>query len=200
MKATLALLGGLLVMVATASAAGVDAIAKQHARDLATQNNNRYGPAPGTPAPPQAPTPAAPAAPQLSPSLVKFQTDLGTLQSGTPATTEQQQKLADDVVGGSQGNKPTPASTAKFIKDLSEAYAEKPLSAANRARLAQYLDAVLNPGKYPMAKLDGIITAVQTMFRDNGLSQPRAEVLSADVKRLSDEVQGIASPSAPKTP
>jgi hypothetical protein len=193
MKATLALLGGLLVMTGTASAAGVDAIAKQHARDLATQNNNRYGPAPGTPAPPQAAAPGAPApaAPQLAPSLVKFQSDLATLQSGTPATTEQQQKFSDNVVAGAQGNKPTPASTAKFIKDLSDAYADKPLSAANRARLVQYLDAVLNPGKYPMAKIDGIITAVQTMFRDNGLSQARADILSADVKKLSDEVQGI---------
>lgn len=193
MKALLALLGGLLVLAGTASAAGVDAIAKQHARDLATQNNNRYGPAPGTPAPPQAAAPAGPGAvaPQLAPSLVKFQSDLGTLQSGTPATTEQQQKFSDNVVAGAQGGKPTPASTAKFIKDLSDAYAEKPLSAANRARLVQYLDAVLNPGKYPMAKTDGIITAVQTMFRDNGLSQPRAEALSADVKKLSDEVQGI---------
>ena len=193
MKATLAVLGGLLVIAATASAAGVDAIAKQHARDLATQNNNRYGPAPGAPAPPSAPAPGgtAPAPPQLAPSLVKFQSDLGALQAGTPATAEQQQKLAEQVTSAAQGNKPTPVSAAKLVKDLSDAYAEKPLSAANRARLTQYLDAVLNPGKYPMAKIDGIITAVQTMFHDNGLSQPRAEMLSSDVKKLSDEVQGI---------
>lgn len=192
MKTTLALIGVLLLVAATASAAGVDAIAKQHAKDLATQNNNRYGPAPGTPAPPQAQAPAAPAPPQLAPSLVKFQSDLATLQSGTPATAEQQQKFADSVIAGATSTKPTPASAAKFIKDLSDAYAEKPLSAANRARLIQYLDAVLNPGKYPMAKVDGIVTAVQTMFRDNGLSQPCAEMLSADVKKLSDEAQGIA--------
>jgi hypothetical protein len=191
MNATLLLVGGLLLVAATASAAGVDAIAKQHARDLATENNNRYGPAPGTPAPPQAPAPGAPAPPQLAPSLVKFQSDLGALQSGTPATADQQQKFADTVIAGAQATKPTPASTAKFIKDLSDAYAEKPLSAANRARLVQYLDAVLNPGKYPMAKIDGIVTAVQTMFHDNGLSQARAEALSADVKKLSDEAQGI---------
>lgn len=191
MKATLALVGGLLLVAATASAAGVDAIAKQHAKDLATQNNNRYGPAPGTPAPPQAPAQAAPAPPTLAPSLVKFQSDLATLQTGTAATADQQQKFSDNVIAGAQGTKPTPASTAKFIKDLSEAYAEKPLSAANRARLTQYLDAVLNPGKYPMAKIDGIITAVQAMFREHGLSQPRAEMLAADVKKLSDEAQGI---------
>jgi len=192
MKATLALLGGLLVLAGTASAAGVDAIAKQHARDLATENNNRYGPAPGTPAPPPA-TPAAPAqaAPQLASSLVKFQSDLAALQAGTPATADQQQKLSEELISGAQGNKPTPASVAKLVKDLSDAYAEKPLAPVNRARLVQYLDAVLNPGKYPMAKIDGIITAVQTMFHDNGLSQPRAEALSADVKKLSDEVQGI---------
>jgi len=29
------------------------------------------------------------------------------------------------------------------------------------------------------------------MFHDNGLSQARADALSADVKKLSDEVQGI---------
>lgn len=188
MKALLPLLG-MMLLAGSGFAAGTDAIIKQHAKDLATQNNNRYG-APPSSQPAQPPgMPAPPPAPTLAPSLTKFQTELGALQAGSLASADQQQKLAQEVLAGAQNAKPSSNATTKFVKDLSEAFAEKPLTALNRARLVQGLDAVLNPGKYPQAKLEGIFAQIQTMFHDNALSQTKADALAEDVKAMSAEIQ-----------
>src|SRR5512135_530598 len=133
MKAIFALTGALTVLTGQLFAAGTDAIVKQHAKDLANQNNNRYAqPGPGQPQPPPPPTPGAVAVPTLAPSLVKFQTDLASLQAGSAATAEQQQKLAQELLAGAQGPKPAETNATKLVKGLTDAFAEKPLSAANR--------------------------------------------------------------------
>ncbi len=188
MKATLALLGCLTVFTSQVFAAGTDAIIKQHAKDLANQNNNRYAePAPGQPQPPAAA--GAVAIPTLSPSLAKFQTDLASLQAGTAASTDQQQKLAQELVAGAQGAKPSVTNATKLVAEISEAFAQKPLSPSYRARFVQELDAVLNPGKYPMARLDGIYASIKQMFQSNGLSDTKADQLVEDIKAISTQIQ-----------
>ena len=178
-----------MLLAGSGFGAGTDAIIKQHAKDLATQNNNRYEGAP-SPQPTQPPAmPAAPAAPTLTPSLAKFQSELGSIQAGSPASAEQQQKLTQEVLAGAQNAKPSSAAVTKLVKDLSDALADKPLTALNRARLVQGMDAVLNPGKYPQAKLEGIFALIHSMFRDNGLSESKAGAISEDVKAISAEIQ-----------
>ena len=71
----------------------------------------------------------------------------------------------------------------------SAAFAEKPLPGTSRARLTQELDAVLNPAKYPQAKLDGIFADVQAIFQENGLSRLKAVAIADDVKAISAEIQ-----------
>ncbi len=168
---------------------GSQYIIKQRAKELRDQNNVRQGVVPPAQAAPAAPATTAPAPPALSPSLLRFQTDLGTISASAPATAEQKQKLAQQVVAGAQGAKPSLTTAGKLATDLSAAFAEKPLSPTSRARLVQELDAVLNPGKYPMAKLDGIFADVQAIFQENGLSRTKAVGIADDVKAISAEIQ-----------
>ena len=53
----------------------------------------------------------------------------------------------------------------------------------------QELDAVLNPAKYPQAKLEGIIRDVQAIFQENGLARMKAVAIADDVKAIAAEIQ-----------
>jgi hypothetical protein len=182
MKSTLALL--IVLTAATAFGAGSEAIIKQRAKDLSNQNNVRQGvPPPTQQAPPgQA---AAPAAPAPSQAMTHFQSDLGTLKADAPATADQKQKLAADLMAMAQGTKPSQAAANKLAEDLATAFSTKPLSATSRARLSQELDAVMNPSKYPQAKMQAIFDDVQAIFQENGIDRKLAVAISEDVKALA---------------
>ena len=55
--------------------------------------------------------------------------------------------------------------------------------------VVQELDAVLNPIKYPGAKLDGILADVQAIFQENGLQREKAVAISNHVKALAAEAR-----------
>jgi hypothetical protein len=188
MKATFGFIGAVM-LVAASPIAGQDAIIKQRAKELSNQNNVRQEVPP--PTQPGVPAPGAnmPAPPKLSVSLTKFQTDLGGITAGSPATEVQKQQLANELIAAAQGGKPSQAASAKFSDDLSAALAEKPLPTTSRARLVQELDAVLNPGKYPQAKLEGIFADIQAIFQANGLNRLKAVAIADDVKAISADIQ-----------
>src|SRR5262249_36936874 len=123
-------------------------------------------------------------------ALVRFQAELAAIKPDNPPTAEQKQKLTQELLLGAQGPKPSMAAANKLAEDLSLAFAEKPLPAASRSRLTQELDAVLNPGKYPQAKLDGIFADVQAIFQENGLSRSRAVAIVDALKKVSEEIRG----------
>jgi len=97
--------------------------------------------------------------------------------------------MVQDLALAPQGAKPSRTALTKLADDLSAAFAEKPLSPTSRARLVQELDAVLNPGKYPQAKLEGIFADIQAIFQENGLSRNKAVVIADDVKAISAQIQ-----------
>lgn len=164
-------------------------IIRERAKELRDQNNVRQGvDAPVQSAPPSV-TPSAPAGPTLSPALLRFNTHVAEIHADATVSTDQKQKLAQDIVFAAQGAKPSVLTAGKLVADVSVAFAEKPLPAASRARFVQELDAVLNPGKYPLAKLDGILRDVQAIFQENGLARIKAVAIAQDVKKLAEEVQ-----------
>jgi hypothetical protein len=179
----------LLAGSAFAGVTGAQNIIKQRAKELNDQNNVRQGVAPPTQpvtqpaAAPKSPPPAPPAA------LTQFQTELAAIKAGASVTEQQRQKLASSLMAVAQGAKPSQGGVAKFIEDLVAAAVDKPLSPESRARLVQELDAVLNPGKYPQAKLDGIFADVQAIFQDQGLMRPKAVALADGVKAMSADIQ-----------
>jgi hypothetical protein len=190
MKATFALVSVVTLTAACACVGqGSEVIIKQRAKELSNQNNVRQG----VPPPTQAVNPASgtpvPAPPALAPSLTKFQTDLAAINTGSTVTLAQKEQLANELLAGAQGAKPSPEAAAKLASDLAAAFAEKPLSSTSRTRLVREIDAVLNPGKYPQAKLEGIFSDVQAIFQENGLSRTKATVIVDDLKAVSADVQ-----------
>lgn len=188
MRITLAVLGAATLM-ATCAYADPGVIIRERAKELSNQNNVRQGIAAPTQPNLPAATPTAPAGPTISPALLRFNTHVAEIRSDSMVTAEQKQKLAQDLVAGAQGPRPSLVAATKLVTDVSAAFAEKPLSSPSRARFVQELDAVLNPAKYPMAKLDGIIRDVQAIFQENGLARIKAVVIAEDVKTLAAEIQ-----------
>ena len=187
---TILLLCSAAGFLAASALAGPEVIIRERAKELRDQNNVRQGVAPPTEASQPPALPNAPAAPTLSPALVRFQSSLAAIKADNPPTAEQQQKLSQDLLASAQGQKPSLASATKLSEDLAQAFTEKPLSSTSCARLTQELDAVLNPGKYPQAKLEGIFADIQAIFQENGLARSRAVAIANDVKKLSEEVRG----------
>jgi deoxyribose-phosphate aldolase len=60
--------------------------------------------------------------------------------------------------------------------------AGKPLSPASRSRLATELDSVLNPSKYPQAKIQAIYDDIQAVFQENGADRRQAVAIVDDIK------------------
>ncbi len=187
MKPIYVLVGVCCWLAANAWGQGADYIIKQRAKELNNQNNVRQGVAPPTQAAPSAPGAGQAPSAAPDPALAHFEAGLGTLSSSSSAA--QKQLLAQQLVAGAQGAKPALATASQFVDELVAAASERALPASSRARLARELDAVLNPGKYPGAKLDGIFNDIQAIFQANGVNRTQAVGLADSVRKMSNEVQ-----------
>ncbi len=193
----------LLLTLALCACAGATAIAQsdqiilKRAKEQRDQNNVRQGVAPPTqqPAPASASstTPAS-TAPAPSQSMINFRTDLATIKANDSVTTDTKQRLTRELLAMAQtGSKPAPASANKVVEGLANSQTVKPLSSSNLGRVVQELDAVLNPGKYPAAKLDAIYDDIQAVLVNNGMSRNDAVKVVADIKTVSTEVRSTAT-------
>ncbi len=178
---------GLAALLAMRSYGGNEAIVKERAKELRNQNNVRQGIAPPTQS--SAPGSAATPTPALSPSLVKVQNVLATIPAGSVVSADQKQQVTQGLLAGAQGAKPSSADAARLADGLTAAVAAYPLSSASRARLMQELDAVLNPSKYPQARLEGIFADIQAIFQDSGLSRSKSIALVDSVKAIAAGVR-----------
>jgi len=156
-----------------------DQIIKRHAKEQVQQNNVRQGVPPPTQPPPSASAPAAP-----PPSLPVVKADLAAIKVGATINADQKQKLANDIIAGAQGTKPTQAAALKLAAELANAFSMKPLSSASLGRFIQELDAVMNPSKFPQAKMDAIYTDMQAIFQDNGSDRKQAVAIVEATKGL----------------
>jgi len=185
MKTTLVIVLWATVFSAFGSA---DVIIRERAKELRNQSNVRQGvPPPTQPAQPAAPG-SGPAAPAQSPAVSRLSADLAAFQANAVPTPAQKQRLAQSFsLLGSRTN--TLAAASKLAESVAAASAEKPLSPTSRARFVQDMDALLNPGKYPQAKPDGIYADIQAIFQENGLQRTRAVAIVNEVKGLVAETR-----------
>jgi len=174
--------------------AQADIIIKQRAKEIRDQNNVRQGINPTTP-PAQPPQPGAPTAstaptPLLKQSLAKFQADLAAIQANSPVTPVQKQQLAKDLLACAQGgSKPSEATTGPLADSLAAAFAQKPLSETDRARLVSRLAAVLNPANIQSAQMQAIYADIQAIFQVNGMARKDAVKIVDQVKAIGAETQ-----------
>ncbi len=183
-----------LTCVAANAQIGVDAIAKQRAKDVANQNNNRnvdpYGsPAPAATAPTPATAPAVTSTPQNSAQQAygRFQTDLFSVK--TNSSPELKQQFAKDVAAVSQGaNKPTASTAGKLSDHLTTAMAESKLTQAKKTRVAQEVGVLLNSANTPADQKQTMIKDVQSTLQTGGASSESAAAVAADLQAVTQEV------------
>jgi hypothetical protein len=197
MKLMFVLMSASGLLVLNTLAAGSEAIIKQRAKELSNQNNVQQGVPPPSQSPAAAPKPAA-AAPStpLTPqqALAKLQTDLAAVKVNSTVTPAQKQQLARDFTLLAQGSrKPSPAAANKLAEDMSAALAQKSLTEGTRSRLAQNLNAVLNPGNISASQMQEIVSDVQAIFQVSGLPRKDAVAIADSVKAIGAELQKPAA-------
>ena len=127
-------------------------------------------------------------------NMAGVQADLIAIKPDTTPTEEQKQKLARDLLAAvTDPIRPSAGSVDKLSSELAATFSEKAVSTASRARLVQELDAVLNPSKYPQVKLDGIYADIPVILDRHGISQSRAQLLTAAVNAVAAECRGQKS-------
>jgi hypothetical protein len=188
MKHLIIALAALTALTASAQI-GVDAIAKQRARDVANQNNRNMTP-PATPGRPAA-TPPAVAATPLTPgqqAYAGFQSEL--LAVKTNSSPADRQNLASGLAKVAQGaNKPSPATLSKLSDHLTAALGEAKLTSQRKIGLAQNVAVLLNSGATPVVQKQAMIQNVQTILQTGGASTENTAAVTADLQAVVDEVK-----------
>jgi hypothetical protein len=197
MKHLIIALAALASLTASAQI-GVDAIAKQRARDVANQNNNRTLEPPGgtgavPAARPAAAAPAVPAAPlnASQQAFARFQAQLFAVNSN--ATTDVKQTLAKDMANVAQGaNKPAQATVSKLSDHLTTALGEAKLTPQKKTRVAQDIGVLLNSANTPPAQKTAMIQDIESILKTGGSSNDNAAAVVADLQAVTDEVKPAA--------
>jgi hypothetical protein len=193
MKCVIVFVTALTTLTASAQI-GVDAIAKQRARDVANQNNNRGAVIPGTTAPNRPATAPGATAPQMTPAqqaFASFQTQLFSVT--TNVTADQKSAIARDMSTVAQGPKPSQGTLAKLSDHLTTALAEaSKLTSQRKTRLAQEIGVLLNSFNTPAAQKDAMIKDVQETLQSGGASTDNASAVAADLKTVTEEIKPAA--------
>ncbi len=178
----------------TASAqTGVDAMAKQRARDVANQNNNRSTEPPNYSQPGQARggAPAVSSTPTLNPAqqaFANFQKQLFGVTTNT--TADQKGVLAADMGNVAQGTKPSPATLTKLSDHLTTALGESTkLTQQRKTHLAQEIGVLLNSANTPQTQKDAMVQDVQSILESGGASSENASAVAADLTSVTDELK-----------
>jgi hypothetical protein len=198
MKKAFAMIGAATLVAGSLFADPI--IVKQRALELRNQNNVRQGvTSPSQPAQPAqpaqlAPTPGTSASPTpIQLSIARLRADLTAIKANSPATAEQKQKIAGDLMATAQGaSKPSQTTASNLANGLAAAFAEKPLADKDCSRLLSDLAAVLNPAKIQASQMQAIYADIQAIFQANGMARKDAVKLTDQVKAVGAETQKSA--------
>jgi hypothetical protein len=195
MKRAFALIGAVVLLSGNLFADPI--IVEQRARELRDQNNVRQGVTPPSPPAPPAQPAQLPPTPgtRVSPTpiqlrIAKLRADLTAIKANSPATADQKQASARDLMAAAQGaSKPSQSTTAALAVSLAAAFAEKPLADKDCGRLLSDLAAVLNPAKIQASQMQAIYADIQAIFQANGLARKDAIKIVDQVKAVGAETQ-----------
>jgi hypothetical protein len=198
MKHLIIAIVAVMTCLAAGAQTGVDAMAKQRARDVANQNNNRsMDPNAFTGATPT-PTAAAPAAPAPQPmnsaqqAYARFQASLLALHTNSTDATKQQ--FAVNLAAVAQGaNKPSSAATSKLSQQLAEALSESKLTSAKKIHVAQEVAVLMNSANKTPEQAQAGIKEVQSTLESGGASSENASAVAAGLQGVVDEIQKPAA-------
>jgi hypothetical protein len=177
----------------TASAQiGVDAIAKQRARDAANQTSSRgiepsgANPAAGRPATAPPTVTATPLTPSQQ-AYASFQSQL--LAVNTNSSPADKQDLAGNLGKVAQGaTKPSAATLSKLSDHLTAALAEAKLTSQRKIRVAQNVAVLMNTAAMPAQK-QAMIKDVESILHSGGASSENTAAVTADLQAITDELK-----------
>lgn len=176
-----------LFLASPAFAQGIYNMAKQQARNaVATENKHQQaiessGQSPSAP-PPQNNSPQN--NPELQATLQNINNlradfdDLGAGRTNTAA-------LQNDLTTAAQGAKPAAADVAKLADDLAAVIAANKNLPAQQPKLAQYVHALFNSSHLSAAQQQTVLDAVQKILSDGGVSTDDAAKIVADLKTVA---------------
>lgn len=197
MKHLIIAIATMVACLAANAQTGVDAMAKQRARDVANQNNNRsmdpnaYTGAPATP------TAAAPVAPAPQPmnsaqqAYARFQASLLTMNTNSSDAAKQQ--FAANLTAVSQGAKPSSATTSKLSQQLATALSESKLTSTKKTRVAQEVAVLMNSANKTPEQAQAMVKGVQSTLEAGGVSSDDASAVATDLQAAVDEIQKPAA-------
>jgi hypothetical protein len=194
----------LIIAVATTAAClamnaqtGVDAMAKQRAKDAANQNNNRsMDPNAYTGATPTAAAaaPTTPAQPMNSAQQAYARFQASVLAMHTNSTDAAKQQFGSNLAAVAQGaNKPSSASTTKLSQSLATALAESKLTSAKKAHLAQDVAVLMNSANKTPEQTQAIIKDVRSTLEAGGVSSENASAVASGLQSAVEEIQKPAA-------
>lgn len=174
--------------------AGPDTIIRQRAKELSNQNNVRQGvAAPAPPPAPATPTPQPTAAATINSSqpagLGRLPSDLAAIKINTPVPVVQNQLLTQDIMAIAGANKVSSSTAAKLAHSISEALSTKALSASDRTRLVQDLNAALGNPNMPQVQTQAVLADIQAIFQSIGITRNSAVGIVDNLKAVTAEVQ-----------
>ncbi len=164
-------------------------IIKQRAKEVVNQSNVRQGVP--TPAQPVRPASAAPATanPKLQ-NISLLQTDLAAIQGKPDASAALKQRFARNLLAASPGPvKPSGATVMTLVDNLAGLLPTSPLEAAERARLAQDLNALFDSANIPGTRVDAILADVQAILQVSGARRQAALSVVSDLRTTVAEIQ-----------
>jgi hypothetical protein len=183
-----------MISFAAGAQTGVDAMAKQRAKDVANQNNNRgteppkYGGAPGSTAKPVTPTVVTTPLTASQQAYANFQSQLFAVNTNTAASLKP--TLARDMANVAQGaNKPSQATLTKLSDHLATAYAQTKLNPQQKTRLAQIIGILLNSANTPANQKEAMVGDVESILKTGGASAEDSAAVAADLKTVTEEVK-----------
>jgi hypothetical protein len=181
---TLPVVLSFLTLLTVSAFAGSEALVRDRAKAMATENNNREAAARAANAPAQ-PTPqiqAPPPALQLT-ATQRLQIAMGAIKTNSTVTAAQKAEITRDLTGTITGsNKHSPASISKLADDLSAALAEKSLTKPQQARLVQDIITLFNGAGLSPTRRQSILDDAQSLL-GNGSS--RATAVMNDLKTIA---------------
>lgn len=164
-------------------------IVKQRAKEVVNQSNVRQGvPTPAQPAQPAAAAAATPNPKQQNIALL--QTDLVALQAKADVAAAVKQRFAKNLLAATQSTgKPTGAAVTTLVDNLARVLPTSPLETAERARLAQNLNALFDSSSLPAARVEAILADVQAILQVSGVRRQDALSVVADLRSVVAEIQ-----------
>jgi len=163
----------------------------QKARDVSTTRPNGEGPPPRPSVQPAPPRSAAPATPQLPIDQQAVVNDLATV------TTNSTHKLSLDLMALAHGTqKPSQAVVDKLANDLGQALVGRPITAAQRARIALDIQTVFSgASSMPAERVEAFIVDVPLVLKVVGVESTYTAAIGNDLRSARKEVVPNPSPA-----